>query len=163
MFVVSDTSVISNLAIIGLLGILKNQFELVTVPMAVKNELAVLDRVEARTQIETAFAEGWLRVVALDEAELALAGTFKLHKGEAEAISLARSRNAVLLCMDERRGRAKAIELGIRIVGILGLLLREKDDGRLESIRQHLEALSKDSKFFMSRVLIDEVLASAGE
>ncbi len=49
------------------------------------------------------------------------------------------------------------------IVGILGLLLREKKDGRLAAIRPHLIRLVEESNFFISASLLSEALELAGE
>ena len=47
-----------------------------------------------------------------------------LHPGEIEAISLARQLSADLLLMDERDAVATAREMGLRVVGTVGLLER---------------------------------------
>ncbi len=163
MFVVSDTSVVSNLAIVGLLDVLKNQCGSVVIPTAVEHELSLLDREVARSAIQNALVDGWLKVMPLTADESAFALTLKLDPGESEAISLAKARGATLLCMDERRGRAKAKELGLPMVGIMGLLLREKKEGRIDSVQPHLFALMEQSNFFMSASLMSEVLETAGE
>lgn len=163
MFVVSDTSVISNMAIVGLLEVLKNQCGTVTIPEAVERELSSLSVERAVSAIQTALENGWLKVTSLVSEESAFALTLNLDAGESEAISLAKSRGATLLCMDERRGRAKARELGLPLVGIIGLLLREKKDGRLGALKPHLSALMDQSNFFISATLMAEVLELAGE
>ncbi|MFN0076422.1 MAG: DUF3368 domain-containing protein [Prosthecobacter sp.] len=159
----SDTSVISNLAIVGLLRVLKHQCISVTIPQAVERELLALDRADALTAIQSALREGWLQVSLLSVDEAEFASTLKLDPGESEAIALAKARGATLLCMDERRGRAKALDLGLPLVGIMGLLLREKKVGRLEAVKPHLIALIEQSNFFMSASLMSEVLELAGE
>lgn len=58
MLVVSDTSAISNLALLGLLHSLQEQFERVVMPEAVANELAVLADEAAAESIRVARLNG---------------------------------------------------------------------------------------------------------
>ena len=106
MRVVSDTSPISNLAIIGHLDLLKRRYGAVRIPPAVASELSALSHPAAKAQITAALAEGWL------VAEKAPPSTpqlpFPLDAGETEAIGLALATRADVLLMDERRGREAA-------------------------------------------------------
>jgi len=54
MLVVSDTSPLSNLAIIGRLELLREQFSEVKIPPAVSSELAELDDPEAQSALSKA-------------------------------------------------------------------------------------------------------------
>ena len=62
MRVVSNTSPISNLAIIGRLSFLRQRYGRVTVPPEVARELRALSHVAARETTDAAFHEGWLVV-----------------------------------------------------------------------------------------------------
>ena len=89
MRVVSNTSPISNLAIIGRLSFLRQRYGRVTVPPEVARELRALSHVAARETIDAAFHEGWLVVESVPAPSSLgeLRGT--LDAGEAEAIALA--------------------------------------------------------------------------
>lgn len=59
MVVVSDTSTLSNLAIIGRLDLLRQQFGEVLMPSAVVAELSVLRDATAGAAIDKAVFDGW--------------------------------------------------------------------------------------------------------
>jgi predicted nucleic acid-binding protein len=62
MRVVSNTSPISNLAIIGHLDFLRQRYLQVSIPSTVFNELEALTHSVASANIETAISEKWLIV-----------------------------------------------------------------------------------------------------
>ncbi len=163
MLVVSDTSVISNLAIVDLLDVLRRQHRIIVVPEAVAEELALAKNSESKQRIAHAFDEGWIVRKELNSEEKAFARTLKLDVGEAEAIALALFRKADLLCIDERKGRSIAGSLGLSVTGLLGMLLAEKRAGRLASIRDCLRELVDRADFFISPTLMRDVIEAAGE
>lgn len=162
MAVVSDTSPISNLAIIGRLGLLKEQFGQVLVPSAVRTELARLRVNGAKNAIATGFEDGWLRVTSLEQP-VPIATGAGLHLGETEALGLAVQKQADLLLLDDGDARREAADLGLRIVGVLGILLRARRDGRLSSLSDEIRRLRSEAHFFIAPKLEAELLVAAGE
>ena len=75
--------------------------------------------------------------------------------------ALALLRGAVVL-LDERRGRACALDLGLNVLGTLGLLVRARQQGLVEHVRPLAEALLA-SGYYLARPLVDRALASIGE
>jgi predicted nucleic acid-binding protein len=65
MLVVSDTSPLSNLAIIGRLALLREQFCEVWMPPAVVRELSALKNLNAKAALSEAVLSGWLKEVPL--------------------------------------------------------------------------------------------------
>ena len=162
MVAVSNTSPISNLAIIGRLGLVREQFGTVLVPSVVRQELSRLRDSAAASVIGAAFADGWLRVTPLHGAvprEIADG----LYLGEAEAIALASEQRAVLVLLDDGDARQRAAEIGLRIIGVLGILLRAKQDGYISSLREEIRRLREDAHFFVAPKLESELLVAAGE
>ncbi len=121
MLVVSDTSPLSNLAILNRLDLLQEQFGSVTVPQAVQFELSRLPDRAARLRLDIVIKEGWLSVTPLSDpvpADLAS----QLDAGEAEALALALQLNASIVLLDESAARARARDFHLAHTGVLGVL-----------------------------------------
>ena len=163
MPVVSNTSPILNLAIVGRLDLLRLQFKQVIIPPAVVAELRTDTEFPGASTIREALESGWLTVVALRDANLERALALELDEGEAGTIALALELRVSQVLMDERDGRAKAEAMGLQPVGVLGILLRAKSDRSIASVGDVLLMLRRDAGFFVTDDLAAAVLAEAGE
>jgi uncharacterized protein len=158
---VADSGPLIALARVNLLQLPSQLFAEALVTVTVWQELTRLPPPAEGLALENAVRSGWLRVVAdppvMPQAlELAL-----LDPGEQSAIALALSHRATLL-LDERRGRATAKELGLHVLGTLGLLVRAQQVGLVGKVRPLAEALVA-SGYFLSTTLVDHTLAAIGE
>lgn len=90
MLVVSNTSPISNLAIIGRLDFLLRRYGTVHIPPEVADELAALTHPAGSQRIQTALASHWLKVKSLKHPVTSLI-PFRLDPGETNAIAFAAS------------------------------------------------------------------------
>jgi predicted nucleic acid-binding protein len=163
MLVASNTSPISNLAVIGRLSLLRSQFREIWIPGAVQSELHQLSDPAALKEIQQALQAGWIKPQALRDDHVARLLAAALDPGEAEAIALALELPADLILLDERDGRSAAERVGLRVTGVLGVLLRAKDDGQIQLIKPEIVALRAQARFFLSARLQEKVLALAGE
>jgi len=163
MRVVSDTSPLSNLAIIGRLPLIFEQFGAVSVPEAVSIELARLPHRMGQRALAESRDNGFLNVVAIRDRTAADLLSTHLDRGEAEAIALATGLKADWLLIDERAGRIFARRIGLRITGVLGILIRAKIKGRIPLVKPELQALRSEARFFIGNDLERGVLAAAGE
>ncbi|MCX6876303.1 MAG: DUF3368 domain-containing protein [Verrucomicrobia bacterium] len=163
MPVVSNTSPICNLAVIGRLDILHARFGVIMIPRAVRDELDRLAHADGRRAIKNACAEGWLRVEEVTRRELVDVLASSLDAGESEAIALAWEVKAGMLVMDESAGRTMARHLGVNLTGTLGVLLKEVRAGRLASMREEIDRLVEDAGFFVSHRVRQTFLDAAGE
>lgn len=158
--VVSNTSPISNLALLGSLAVVAQLYEVVYIPEAVVRELQASPLV--RPHLEVALKQGFLREVPLRNREHVRLLQHILDDGESEAIALAQEQSADLLLIDERAGRTVATNLGLEITGVLGILLEAKTKTllpRVEPLLTNLQAIG----FRMSPALVQTVLQAAGE
>lgn len=161
MRAVSDTSPLSNLAIIGRLDFLKRRYGVVRIPPAVAQELSALSHPAAKASLTAALAEGWV-VVETPPASLPLL-PFPLDAGESEAIALALATRADVLLMDEKRGREAARHNGLAVGGVLGELLHARQAGLLPSLRSEIHRLRSEAGFFVDAEIEQFMLSQAGE
>ncbi len=163
MIVISDTSIITNLAAIQYLQLLPQLYDRVTIPEAVYCELTEIDPPIPGT-LEVQIAP-WLEVrQVLDRSVIEhLQMEVKLDLGESEAIALALELNADLLLIDERRGRAEANRLGVRITGLLGVLVEAKRKNLITAVKPLMDAMIAMSNFRVSSDLYNQILEIVDE
>lgn len=163
MLVVSNTSPVMNLAAIGALDLLRQQFEEVVVPAAVIDELKLDTDYAGTNEIRTAMKAGWLRQVNLDDEKLARALRRELDDGEAEAIALALQLKIETILMDERDGRSIAKSMGLNPIGVIGILIRAKQNRSINSVKHMLNKLKDDAGFYITDSLYQNILSEIGE
>lgn len=157
--IISDTSVISNLISIKHLFLLEKLYKKVIIPQGVYEELSkyhpfLLTQLFAENYdvFEVISVKNRIKVIELQQQA-------KLDYGESEAIILALELTTDLLLIDEKKGRAEAQKLGIRIIGLLGILLEGKKRGFVVAIKP----LMDNSNFWISPNLYDRILSLAEE
>jgi predicted nucleic acid-binding protein len=128
MLVVSDTSVLINLAVIGQAGILSRLFQTVVAPEAVRAEFVRLASTELRFR-----GAQWPDWVEVRRPAGIPAGLLdwprRLHAGERDAIALALEIHADALLVDEEAARSAARAHGLHVTGIVGIPLQAKASG----------------------------------
>lgn len=158
MIVVSDASPVTNLIQIHQLHVLKKLFGSVIIPVAVYGELC-----EPPEQKELIDNENWIIVQKVADEETAHIRRKRLDQGEAEAIALALHLQADYLLIDEVRGRAVAEEMGVKIVGLLGVLLKAKAVGIVAVVKPLIDDLITTAGFYIHEELYQKVLQAARE
>jgi len=158
MPVVSNTSPILNLAIVDQLVLLRRQFGEVLIPNAVLDELKVGEERPGSQSIREAISSGWIQTQEVSNQPLAQLLKQTLDRGEAEAIALAIELKANWTLLDEREGRKLAKSLGLNVTGILGILLRAKQLGELESLQPIIDELINKAGFRIAPELLTQIL-----
>lgn len=161
LIVVSNTSPLTSLAAIGQFDLLRDLFGRVNIPEAVVDELSYggvawpgLTEVQAASWIEVHTVSGRQPVDAL---------RLDLDRGEAETIVLGLEFGADLVLLDELAGRHAAQHLGLKVMGVAGLLLRAKALGKVKTIRPLVDRLREQAGFYLSQSVYEQILTRAGE
>lgn len=158
---VADSGPLIALARLGLLAVPAQLFGELLVTATVWHEVTHEPRAADQAALAAAWSSGLLRVES-DPQQIPSALTHaRLDDGERSALALALLRGAVVL-VDERRGRACAVDLGLHVLGTLGLLVRAREQGLVERVRPLAEALLV-SGYYLARPLVDRTLAAIGE
>lgn len=159
--VVTNTTPIISLALVGKLSLLQQLYGQVFMPPAVQREVLVGG--QSGIGVAELQQATWLKVLPLIDPSRADADLLAdLDRGEAEAICLAQEQNASLLILDERLARQYAQNLGLTITGTLGVLLRAKDQKLIGQIRPLITQL-RQGGIRLDEALIRRVLQIANE
>jgi predicted nucleic acid-binding protein len=162
MLVVSNTSPVCNLAVIGRLEFLQRRYGVVSLPAAVADELAALTHLAASQRIQTALADRWLMVKPATNLTCPRL-PFPLDPGETAAIALACHLQADVLLMDEKRGREAARHCGLVVAGVLGELIHAKLAGWIPNVRDEILRLRQAAGFFVDGAVEKFILSQVGE
>ena len=158
--VVSDTSPIRALHHLGILTVLERLYGQVYIPDAVAKELG---RTRRRFSSLDPSTYPFLSVQSPQDLSKVRELERRLDGGEAAALVLAMERKADVVLIDERLGREVARELGLPVIGVLGILIEAKDRNLVSALRPLLDRLQKELDFYLSSSLVIDVLRRAGE
>ena len=161
MRVVSNSSVLINLARIGKLDLLHELYGELVIPEAVWQEVVIKGAGQPGT--DEVKAATWIKKHVNTNKQLVHALRQDLDAGEAEAIAVASEVKAELLLMDERLGRETAHHLGLRYIGLIGVLIEARRRGLISAVKPHLDALRDMAGFRIRDELYLRVLRDEGE
>jgi uncharacterized protein len=164
VIVVSDTSPITNLAAIGQLDLLEKLYTSIIIPQAVYNEMVAVGKVVPGAWEVQTFS--WIQIQVVTNAQSVVdiqTSQDNIDLGEAEAIVLSLELNADLVLMDERRGRAVAIDYGLKVTGLLGVLVQAKRNGLIADVKPLMDRLIEQVDFRVGSQLYETVLQASGE
>jgi uncharacterized protein len=160
VIVIADTSVFLNLSCVGQEKLLLRLYNEVFTPPEVRDEFQRACTGYPRF-VGLTFPD-WIKVQPA-KSFISLPEAISLDPGERAALALARDIHADLLLIDESLGRTVARSLGLRVSGILGVILEAKNFGAVPAIRPILEQLKRKAGFWLDDRTLSEVLSLAGE
>ena len=145
---VTNSTCLIGLERIKRLDILTQVFDTVLAPPAVAKEVqASLD---------------WLKVQTVANPSVVTALRTQMDEGEAEAIALALELSDVLLILDDKKARRVAQQMGMKVIGTVGMLLRAKRQGIITEVKPLFTKLT-EVNFRISQGIIQEALRLSGE
>lgn len=167
-FVLSDASPLIALSQVGGLAWLNGLFGTIHMPPEVLAEVVSGRGFAGEAEVLKALDLGWLAATQMAPLEPELPD---LDEGEAACIRIAidlraryggTSSSRVLILMDERAGRAVALDHGLRVAGTAAVIGMAKSRGLIPSARQVFAKLHA-SDFRISQAVISTVLKRVGE
>ena len=154
--IISDSTALITLINIEEFDLLKFFTHKIVIPIEVYEEISIeeKDKRFLDAQIETRSLE----VMTYENKLLFNELNILLDKGESASIALALEKNLPLL-IDEKKGRSVAQNMGIEIIGLIGVLrfLYRNDKITKKRTEEILEKLD-NSSFRVSKKLVDMVL-----
>lgn len=150
--VIADSSPIIALGNHGYLHLLKELYGEIYIPKAVYDEIVNQKHNELISIINEA---DWIRVMVVLNKNRITNFPEHLHSGEREAIILYENLNADLIILDDNKARMFAEKIGQTATGVLGILIRAKNEGLIENAGLIVEELVADG-FYLSQELIDK-------
>lgn len=161
---ISNSSPLIHLGAIGSFGLLRDLFDEIWIPPAVWREVVEEGRGRpGAAEVEQAAAQGWLRVRPLLDDALAKSLKRILDDGEAEAIALAVQEKPDAVLLDESEARKAADVHGLIKTGVVGLLIRAKQQGKVTCLKDYLDRLRDEAGFWIDESLYRAALQAVGE
>lgn len=148
--IISDSTTLIILSNLKKFSYLTNLFEKIYIPKAVFDEIS-----HKNFTLPT-----FIKVLHVKKDETYKSLNLLLDKGESEAISLSLQQHLPLI-IDEKKGRKIALNLGIKIIGLLGILyLNIKKDFITQQEAKEFLKNAKNDGYRISQKLIDDMFGS---
>lgn len=132
-------------------------------------ELDLLHKVYGQivTTIEIAIEYGeplpqWIEIVKVNDPYKQQLLEMQIDKGESSAIALALEMPKSTVILDDYKARKIAEQLNLTFTGTIGVIIKAKQKGIIESIKPMLEKI-KETNFRLSIALELQALKEAGE
>ena len=147
--IVSDSTALIILFDLDRLELLENLFEVVYITPVILDEISIKYPI---------VLPSFMRVEKLQDDELFNSLKILLDLGESEAIALAKEKNLSLI-IDEKRGRKIAKGMGLKVIGLLGLVyLNAKKGFMTKSEASEFMESAIGHGYRISRKMVDDVL-----
>jgi predicted nucleic acid-binding protein len=157
VIVVSDSSPLIALSSVDSLDLMQLLFDTVIIPVSVRDEVMgtaakIVVEMPSFISVEPVAAKLPVRFFKLN-----------LHAGESEAISLALERGIQGIILDDKQAREIATELGLKVIGTLGLLTLAKRKGFLSEVRPIMLQIIERVNFRIAPSVLNRALSLIDE
>ena len=158
--VVCDTSLLLYLGRVEHQHLLSGLFESVHAPETVLLELDAGRLLRPDTMNPRKI--DWIKRVTVTADEMHDLPANKLGQGEREVIAYAHAHECCLAGLDDWQARLLAEQLGVNVIGIVGILIKAKRSGSIASVQNLLKRMQQQG-FYLSDAVYDEAVRLAGE
>jgi predicted nucleic acid-binding protein len=141
--------------------ILKTVFKELHVPMAVHSEIEVY--FSGDYQWQKCLDENFIIRTEIQTSPKIKELMIHLHMGDAEALCLCIENNAQLCLLDDRDARIIARLNNIPVSGTLGVLMKAKKMGIIESVKELRDRLRTDHHYWIDDEMYNKVLSLSNE
>ena len=157
MIVVSDASPLIALSSVDRLDLLHLLFDKVSIPVMVRDEVVgekskTTGELPSFIRVEPVAAEFPVRFLRMN-----------LHAGESEAITLALERGIQGIILDDKHAREIATNLGLKVIGTLGVLILAKRKGFLFEVRPIIAQIIDRVNFRIAPSVLNRALSLIDE
>jgi len=157
VIVVSDSSPLIALSSVDRLDLMQLLFDTVIIPVTVRDEVMgagakIAAELPSFIRVEPVAAELPVRFLKLN-----------LHAGESEAIALALERGIQGIILDDKQAREIADELGLKVIGTLGLLILAKQKGLLSAVHPIMAQIIERVNFRIAPSVLNRALSLIDE
>jgi uncharacterized protein len=161
MTIVSDTSSLGSLALIDYLWLLEAIYGTVMISEVVARELTMAKN----ARIQAVLSAEWVQVQVPGEGAIATIQQQgqQLDLGDTHTLALALQINADEVLINERRGRQVAEDLGLSVIGIVGIVLVAKQRALIPSVRRVMDTLVELAGFRINHQLYQKILKFVDE
>ena len=122
-------------------------------------------KVITTAEVADEFGEGlpeWVEIRIASDAYRQRILELQIDKGEASAIALAIELTDSVVILDDYKARKLAESLGIQIIGTIGIIIKAKREGVIESIKPFLQKI-RQTDFRISEEIEKRALEESGE
>jgi len=159
---VTNSSVLIALSKIGQPLLLSQRFpDKVLLPQAVWQE--VVGTGAGQPGAKEVASASWLTVRKVANEPLVSLLRMELDAGEAEAIALFSEEPVEAILLDEKNARRVARQMGLPMLGTVGILIWAKQTGLIPILKEQLDALQTQGQFRLSQLVYQEALNRVGE
>lgn len=157
MIVVSDTSPLIALSSIDRLDLLQLLFDIVNIPVAVRDEVTI------ETSKTIGESPSFIRVEPVTMELPVRFLKMNLHAGESEALALALERGIPGIILDDKHARIIAADLGLKVIGTLGVLILAKRKGFVNEVRPIITQMIERVNFRIAPSVLNRALSLIDE
>lgn len=162
--VITNSTPIIGLSILGKLHLLADLFEEVYVPEAVYKEVVHSDspKVYGRQELQKMIDEERLQLYSVENSKLVQKLYGKLHEGELEVVVGAKELDLKFVIIDEQAARNLAKTFLLQPIGTIGVLIFAKKKRLINEVKPLLDTLVEHD-FYISKKIYQQALNQADE